>query len=205
MLAGPTFSPTGDRIAFFQPTDTGVHVFTMRTDGKELAQITAREGEVNVMPKWSADGAFLYFFQAKPAVSLRKVPVTGGDATEIGPWPWESYAVVDPQGRRVAYRRQTNDKTHVTVVHDRATRQETPLASPILPAAWSHDGQTIFGTEYPEPTGQISFGQDHRLRQPRPVSSPGRGLRGRAVQRRFPGVLPPHRPARPQRPRAVVG
>ena len=90
MLAGPTFSPAGDRIAFFQPTDSGVHVFTMRTDGKELAQVTAREGEVNVMPKWSADGAFLYFFQAKPAVSLRKVPVTGGDATEVGPWRWDS-------------------------------------------------------------------------------------------------------------------
>ena len=25
---GPTFSPTGDRIAFFQETDKGVHLFT---------------------------------------------------------------------------------------------------------------------------------------------------------------------------------
>ena len=146
---GPTFSPTGDRIAFFQETDKGVHLFTVRTDGKELRQITAREGEVNVFPRWSADGSFLYFFQAKPTVSLRRMPVAGGDAIEIGPWPWQSFAAVDPLGGRVAYRRQASDKTLVTVVHDRVTGRETTLANAIEPSRWSRDGRTIFGTDTP--------------------------------------------------------
>ena len=63
---GPTFSPTGDRIAFFQETDKGAHLFTVRTDGKELRQITAREGEVNVFPQWSADGSFCTSFRPSP-------------------------------------------------------------------------------------------------------------------------------------------
>ena len=33
------------------------------------------------------------------------------------------------------------------------------MASPIWPAAWSRDGQTIFGTEYPETTGQTPAGK----------------------------------------------
>ncbi len=154
VLAGARFSPTGDRIAFFQSTDNGIHVFTVRSDGKELTQVTAGDGEVNVMPKWSADGAFLYYFQAKPAVSLRRVPVGGGVATDIGPWSWESSGVVDPEGRRVAFRRRASDTSFVTVVHDRASRQETTLSMPILPAAWSRDGHTIVGTEFAQPPGQ---------------------------------------------------
>ena len=145
----PTFSPSGDRIAFFQQTSSGVHVFTVRSDGKELTQITGRVGEVNIMPSWSADGAFLHFFQVKPVASLRRVPVAGADPIELGPWPWDSLAVVDPEGRRIAYMRQADDKTFVTVVHDRETRQEIPLANAIQPARWSRDGRTIFGTEYP--------------------------------------------------------
>ena len=156
---GPTFSPTGDRIAFFQETEKGVHLFTVRTDGKELRQITAREGEINVFPHWSADGSFLYFFQAKPTVSLRRIPVAGGDAIEIGPWGWQSFAAVDPLGGRVAYRRQASDKTFVTVVHDRATGQETTLANAIEPSRWSRDGRTIFGTEYAAASSSVQSGK----------------------------------------------
>jgi serine/threonine protein kinase len=156
---GPMFSPAADRIAFFQETDKGVHLFTVRTDGKELRQVTARQGEVNIFPRWSADGSFLYFFQSKPTVSLRRIPVAGGDAIEIGPWPWQSFAAVDPQGGRVAYRRQASDKTFVTVVHDRATGHETTLANAIEPSRWSRDGRTIFGTEYPPVSGSVQSGK----------------------------------------------
>jgi TolB protein len=148
---GPTFSPKGDRIAFFQHTSSGVHLFTVRTDGKELTQVTSREGETNLFPRWSADGAFLYFFQARPAVSLRRIPVAGGEAIDIGPWSWQSAAVLDQQGNRVAYVRRTADDTVATVVHDRATRQETTLAISFQPEGWSHDGRTIIGTVYPDP------------------------------------------------------
>jgi Tol biopolymer transport system component len=176
---GPTFSPTGDRIAFFQETEKGVHLFTVRTDGKELRQITAREGEVNVFPRWSVDGSFLYFFQAKPTVSLRRIPVAGGDAVEIGPWPWQSFAAVDPPGGRVAYRRQASDKTLVTVVHDRATGRETTLANAIEPSRWSRDGRTIFGTESPAPSGSVQSGKIVACAADGPCRTLAEGDRGR--------------------------
>jgi Tol biopolymer transport system component len=155
----PTFSPTGDRIAFFQETDQGVHLFTVRIDGKELRQITARAGEVNVFPRWSADGASLYYSQAKPTVSLRMISVAGGDAREIGPWPWQSGAAVDPQGRRVAYRRRESDNAFVTVVHDRVTGLEMKLTEAIEPSRWSRDGRTIFGTTYSGPSDTVPIGK----------------------------------------------
>jgi hypothetical protein len=114
---------------------------------------------MNVFPRWSADGSFLYFFQAKPTVSLRRIPVAGGDASEIGPWPWQSFAAVDPLGGRVAYRRMASDETFVTVVHDRATGREMTLANAIEPSRWSRDGRTIFGTEYPAPSASVQSGR----------------------------------------------
>ena len=64
-----------------------------------------------------------------------------------------------PLGGRVAYRRQASDKTFVTVVHDRATGRETTLANAIEPSRWSRDGRTIFGTEYPGPSGSVQSGK----------------------------------------------
>ena len=148
---GPRFSPTGDRIAFFQQTDSGQHVFTVGIDGKDLTQVTARNGETNVFPRWSGDGAFLYFFQMKPTVSLRRIAAAGGNEIDIGPWSLRSSAVVDAEARRVAYMRRAQDGTVATVVHDRTTGQEITLAAPITPSRWSHDGHTIFGTEYADP------------------------------------------------------
>ena len=125
-----------------------MHLFTLRTDGKGLQQITAREGEVNVFPQWSADGSFLYLFQAKPAVSLRECRSRAETRLRSGPGHGRAL-LLDPLGGRVAYRRQASDKTFVTVVHDRATGRETTLANAIVPSRWSRDGRAIFGSDTP--------------------------------------------------------
>ena len=74
------------------------------TDGSGLRQVT-RGGGSNIMPRWSPDGASLFFFREEPAAFCR-VPVSGGAVTELIPgWSWGSIlgAWLDPSGTRVAY------------------------------------------------------------------------------------------------------
>lgn len=146
-IFGPMFSPSGDRIAFFQQVETDVHLFTVGVDGKGLEQITRTAGETNVFPRWSADGMFIDFFQIKPAVSFRRLAVAGGEPREIGPWSSESGAALDPAGQRVVYRQQVGEPITATVVHELATKRETPLPVLIWGARWSRDGRAIIGTE----------------------------------------------------------
>jgi Tol biopolymer transport system component len=146
-IFGGAFSPAGDQVAFFYQVETGVHVFTVRTDGRDLRQITHAAGEVNTFPHWSGDGASLYFFRDKPRVSLLKVPATGGPATEIGPWPQSTRARVDPSDTRVVLERGDGDVTHATIVRHLATGQETTLSRILRFPRWTRDGRTIIGTE----------------------------------------------------------
>ena len=55
---------------------------SVSADGRDVRQVTHGEGEQNIMPQWSGDGASLYFYQMGPSKSFRKIPVEGG--TSIG-------------------------------------------------------------------------------------------------------------------------
>jgi Tol biopolymer transport system component len=54
----PQFSPAGDRIALVSVGAGDPQIFTISVDGTDLRQITQGKGEVNVMPRWSAEGSF---------------------------------------------------------------------------------------------------------------------------------------------------
>ena len=72
----PSFSPDGDRIAFFATAEGGdIQLFTIRTSGTELTQVTRTQGERNVFPTWSTDGSTLYFYQLRPDLSYRRISV----------------------------------------------------------------------------------------------------------------------------------
>jgi hypothetical protein len=155
---GSVFSPAGDRIAFFQDGQSGVHLFVVRTDGRDLQQITNAAGEVNLYPRWSADGAGLYFFRDKPVVSFRQMAAVGGTSIEIGPWSWQSGAAVDPGQKRIVYEKDMAPQKSVTMVRELATGHETPLAVKIRGPRWSRDGRTIWGTEdVAKPDGLVEF------------------------------------------------
>ena len=66
VISGPRFSPAGDRVAFFHQVATGMHVFTLGIDGNDLRQVTSRQGERNIMPRWSTRGDSLLFTQVRP-------------------------------------------------------------------------------------------------------------------------------------------
>ncbi len=119
----------------------------MRTDGSELRQITHTPGEVNTFPRWSADGAFLYFFRQRPTVSFLKVPVTSGATIEVGPWPFWSRARTDSEDKKVVFERREGDIMPATVVRELATGRETTLPVILRYPRWTQDGHTIIGTE----------------------------------------------------------
>ena len=83
----------------------GVHLHVVSADGRDVRQVTHGEGEQNILPQWSGDGAWLYFYRLRPSKSFRKISVEGGTSTEVAAWDFqrESDAKVDPQGRAVVY------------------------------------------------------------------------------------------------------
>ncbi len=100
------------------------------------------------MPQWSGDGSFLYFFQARPRNSYRKIPAGGGAITEIAAgWKWETHtdAQVDPQGKRVAYIKLKKGIPSATIIRDLESGQEKPLHSALTLARWSPDGKFLVG------------------------------------------------------------
>jgi Tol biopolymer transport system component len=162
-IAGPRFSPSGDRITFFHETDAGTHLWTFDVDGNDLRQITSGKGERNILPRWSAKGDALFFRQILPKDSFRRVSVLGGGSTEAGPWPWNSWVELDASERAVVYNQPdaATPKVEVpaapgglpvadsgvTIVRQLESGLETTLGRALIKPRWSPDGKTIFGTE----------------------------------------------------------
>jgi Tol biopolymer transport system component len=157
-IVSSMFSPSGDRIAFFQPAAPSVHLHVVSADGRDVRQVTHGEGEHNVFPAWSGDGAWLYYYRLLPSKSFRKVSVEGGTSTEVAAWDFqrEVNATVDPQGRAVVYTIVEGRQAKSTVVRDLGSGKEHKLSRAIDRPRWSSDSQTIFG-DYtsPDPSGDI--------------------------------------------------
>ena len=96
----PQFSPDGRSIAFFGRNDRAVGIFTIGADSKDLRALTGGT-ELNHMPRWSHDGAWVYFFQMRPELSFRRVPALGGASEFALPLVWEThnFPQFDPSGR----------------------------------------------------------------------------------------------------------
>jgi eukaryotic-like serine/threonine-protein kinase len=150
-LVQPSFSPSGDKLAFFAWTEEGeYHVFTINTDGSDLTQVTRGKGEWNVMPLWSSDGSALYFYQRLPTPSFRKISISGGQTSEIvRGWLWSTHfgAQVDPTGQFIAYAKREKNITVATLIREIATGKETVFRQSLRDPRWSKDGRWILGTE----------------------------------------------------------
>jgi serine/threonine protein kinase len=148
-LAFPSFSPDGSRIAFMQPAGGDPQIFTIATDGTDMRQITRGKGEINGLPRWSADGSFLYYYRAYPSPSFRKIPAAGGADSEVAAgWAWETHAAAqeDPSGKRLVYTFLQNNHQVATIVRDLSTGQESKLNEILDSPRWSPDGSTLLGT-----------------------------------------------------------
>jgi Tol biopolymer transport system component len=147
-MAAPTFSPTGDKIAFFSQVQGGdQHLFTIGADGHNINQVTQGEGERNWFPQWSRDGEALYYYQERPSASLRKISIRGGQDSEllrgltVGEW-----VNVHPEGKFVARSRRENGVA-TTFLYEVATGKETLFRTGMQWPRWSPDGEAILGVD----------------------------------------------------------
>jgi serine/threonine protein kinase len=145
----PSFSPDGNRIAFFRIADEGdSHLFIIDRDGKNLTQVTRSRGEQNIFPHWAADAGSLYYFQVRPEVSFRNVAVTGGQTRSVVPgWAWGSvrFPRVDLSGQLVVYEKSEKGVGDLCVLRDLRTGQDRPLPVNLRAPRWSSDGKFILG------------------------------------------------------------
>jgi Tol biopolymer transport system component len=149
-LNGVSFSPRGDRIAFFSMTDQLERIFTVQPDGAALRQITAGADTADIMPRWSRDGSSLYFYRQLPAPSFRRVAAAGGlDASLVDGWRWEveGAAAVDPAERMAAYSRWEGGQVRATRLRELRTGQERSLPVPLDDVRWSRDGSSLAGAD----------------------------------------------------------
>jgi Tol biopolymer transport system component/DNA-binding winged helix-turn-helix (wHTH) protein len=150
-VAFPSFSPPGDRIAFFQVTGAGdAHVFTISVQGRDLTQIT-RGQQHNSLPHWSADDSAIYYYQERPPhTSFRKISLRAGeDAELVKGWTWETQngARVDPAGRRIIYSTLDRGVVAQTMIRDIASGNETAFTMPLRNPQWSPDGRFVAGVD----------------------------------------------------------
>jgi len=148
--AAAFFSPRADMIAFTEVTETGVQLFTMRTDGTNRTRITREAETQSAIPHWSRDGATLYYYQISPTPSFRKIPAQGGQSVEIGPgWTWGTHhgARVDPEEKRIIYSKLDRNTAVQTTIRDIQTGNEAPFTRALLHPRWSSDGMFVAGRD----------------------------------------------------------
>ena len=149
-IVRPEVSPAGDRIAFSLPDGKDVHLFVIDVDGGEPRQVTTGSGERNIMPRWSADGGRLYYYQERPAHSLREVPAAGGDSrTVLENWSWgvRYDTAVGPSDARVVYTPIEAGVPQSLTVRDLGSGEEKTLGLALLGPRWSPDGHQILGSD----------------------------------------------------------
>ncbi len=152
----PQISPDGSSITFFAEVPNGAHVFTIDTDGNNLRQVTTGEGEINIHPRFSADGNSVLYYRIAPDMGLRRVSVDGWADEEIFPgYSWQTHmgAVEDPQGRNIAITRMeppdwSKDRNLIVNLE---TGEETLIAESDVHfhgQEWFADGASVTGNRH---------------------------------------------------------
>jgi serine/threonine protein kinase len=146
-LTHPSFSPDGRSLVVFQGEGRRVQLWSLRTDGSELRQLTP-ENESCVLPDWSASGRWIYHYLLPPQAGFRRVGAGGGPAEMLVPgWTFSTQhaAHVSPDDSRVAYSVLRHGQPVTTRVRELATGVERTLSQPILWPRWSPDGELLAG------------------------------------------------------------
>jgi len=103
-------SPDGARVVFtLRSTDLDADkgrtdLWLATTDGAELRRLTTHPA-ADVNPRWSADGADIYFLSSRSgAMQVWRLPLSGGEARQVTDEPLDvGNLVVAPSGKHIAY------------------------------------------------------------------------------------------------------
>lgn len=161
-IYAPELSPDGSRLVFFE-TDQfrGASLIVQDFASRALERLPTEPGTLNVMPKWSADGDWIYYYQVAEQSSWRRVSVEGG-ASELLLEDWrfnvEHDVTLRPRSREVIYARLQGDEVLSTRLKNLDSGEEQPFPAKISWPDWSADGRELLATEFsasPLPIGRM--------------------------------------------------
>ena len=149
--------------------DGDAHVYVQTLDGSAPRRINAQESGLSTMPKWSADGKWLYHYFRGQSAGWRRTRISEGKddgkddgTTEVIVAGWEFSrehdATIDPSGRLAAYALIEGKSIIATEVKDLTSGSEKRYPHQISWLDWSTDGRTALGTDFSSdnyPVGRI--------------------------------------------------
>lgn len=149
MILAPELSPDRETLAYFALSrGGGVQVFTLPVEGGTPTQVTSDPLVTHAIPRWSADGQTLYFYQSGPITAFSKVGATGGESTTmVDGWDWNvaHAASVAPDGAAVIYSRLTGQVPVQTLIRDLRSKTDRSFYATLEYPRWSADGANVIG------------------------------------------------------------
>ncbi len=156
----PVFSPDGKKIAFVRGPDLGSRsVYVMDADGGEPKQLTLNGQQFHGLA-WVSDGSAIVFSSdAGGAVSLWRVPVSGGGTQRLAFGSEKAYTpAISPKGERLAYSQgsPTWSTMRIDLKSPRApaTRLTSSKEQDFAPR-FSHDGKNVVFQSWRSGTQEI--------------------------------------------------
>jgi len=139
------------RLVFSQDTGAGVQLFTMRSDGSGVRQVTNVDGDA-VAPDWSPDGGWIVFeLDDADHAGIAIIRSDGSGLRDLTPTGLQSQPVFTPDGRSIVFDRfmpSTGDDSVWTMRSDgsgqrRLTRNPFPGQGGDTDPNVSPDGTTV--------------------------------------------------------------
>ena len=141
--AHATFPGRNGLIAFQAQTDAGVQIFTVRSNGHDLRQITHIDGDA-VVPDWSPDGKEYVYLQASGGkTNLAKVETSGNETPVVlrRDVDWSFLPDWSPTGEWITF--EDNDGAELVSPDGKNLKRLGKLQTPYL--AFSKDGKKLYG------------------------------------------------------------
>ncbi len=92
------------RLVFSQDTGAGAQLFTMRSDGSGVRQVTHVDGDA-VAPDWSPDGSWIVFELDADHAGIAIIRSGGSGLRDLTPTGLQSQPVFTPDGRSIVFDR----------------------------------------------------------------------------------------------------
>ena len=148
----PTWSPTGEHIAFVSERDhEGLYdIYLMDADGKNIRRAFG-DLDYRTAPTWSPDGKQIAYhtYSSEPDWAVYIKPLDGGEAervAESGIYP-SGFPAWSPDGTEIAFVNGNPAEWRIQIINLKTRQQETflpkTLGSHIHYPAWSPDGQEL--------------------------------------------------------------
>ena len=149
LVLGPELSPNRNTVAFFGLTNDGaVQLFKMPLSAGSPMQLTFDPQATHAIPRWSADGKYIYVYYTKNGASFSKVQSDGGEAeTVVSGWEWgvTNGASVSPDNTQAIYSRLTGQVPVQTLIRQLSSGEDRTFYATLEYPRWSQDGSDVLG------------------------------------------------------------